>query len=139
LRQRPGPEGLGPGGEHLEGLRCPRVPAARRPRSHPPRLQVLPLAGPLLGRWAMTQAAQLWRDFNDAPDLVVPPARLNVDEIRQDLLANLPATLEWLLPQGQVKGREFVVGDVDGNPGESLSVALEGPKAGMWFDFATRQ
>ena len=41
-----------------------------------------------------------------------------------------------LLPGGQRKARTFHAGNVNGDPGESLQVALEGPKAGQWIDHA---
>lgn len=44
-----------------------------------------------------------------------------------------------LLPDGKRKGREWVVGDVDGGEGQSLKVCLEGSKAGVWSDFATAE
>jgi len=31
----------------------------------------------------------------------------------------------------------FYVGDVDGNPGKSLVVELDGPRRGLWKDFST--
>ena len=42
-----------------------------------------------------------------------------------------------LLPNGVIKGGKFVVGDVHGSKGDSLTVELAGSKAGLWHDFAT--
>lgn len=42
-----------------------------------------------------------------------------------------------LLPAGRRQGHEWIVGDLDGSEGESLKVHLDGPKAGVWKDFAT--
>jgi len=42
-----------------------------------------------------------------------------------------------LLPDGKRIGRDWVVGDVFGKKGESLQVALEGERAGLWHDKAT--
>jgi hypothetical protein len=36
----------------------------------------------------------------------------------------------------QQRGKQFIVGDLEGNPGKSLVVELEGSRAGMWMDFA---
>ena len=82
----------------------------------------------------------LWRDFNSAP-----PQRqggdgqseLNVEEIKARLLSDLRGVLSYLFPAGVSRHGKFLVGDVQGNRGESLSVELTGDKAGMWHDFAT--
>ncbi len=42
-----------------------------------------------------------------------------------------------LLPAGRRVGHEWVVGDLDGCEGESLKIHLDGPKSGVWQDFAT--
>ncbi|HSH49713.1 MAG TPA: AAA family ATPase, partial [Halomonas sp.] len=78
-------------------------------------------------------------DFNDAPDQEitatdsVPDAKV----LKARLLARLPEVLAWLFPNGKIRGRQFFIGDLQGNPGKSLVVELDGPKAGMWIDFAT--
>lgn len=41
-----------------------------------------------------------------------------------------------LLPKGQRTGGEWRCGSVDGEPGQSLGVVLNGEKAGLWRDFA---
>ena len=83
-----------------------------------------------------------WRDFNDAE-----PQRLDdsqtwdgaesTEEIKTRMLGNIRSVLSYLLPGGAFQGSRFLVGDVQGNRGDSLSVELSGPKAGMWHDFAT--
>lgn len=40
-----------------------------------------------------------------------------------------------ILPAGRQDGREWRVGSVAGEPGQSLAVHLGGPKAGVWCDF----
>jgi len=42
---------------------------------------------------------------------------------------------EWL-PAGKLRGKEYVVGDLNGEAGESLSINTE---SGLWKDFATGQ
>lgn len=76
-----------------------------------------------------------WQDFNDAT--YVPPAPHDKDELRSRMLQQLEAVLTYLLPHGRIKGKRFVVGNVRGEPGDSLVVELEGDKRGVWFDFAT--
>lgn len=80
----------------------------------------------------------VWLDFNDAPDQGAP-VHLGHDarDLKAQLLARLPAALAYLFPAGKIRGKQFVVGDLQGNPGRSLVVELEGERAGMWIDFAT--
>lgn len=53
--------------------------------------------------------------------------------INQDALSRYPDLLSQWLPGGKTQGREFVVGDLSGAPGRSLSVNLD---SGVWRDFA---
>lgn len=45
--------------------------------------------------------------------------------------------VSYLLPNGKKQGKEWVVGSLQGEPGESLKVCLYGPKVGVFSDFAT--
>jgi hypothetical protein len=74
-------------------------------------------------------------DFNDIPK-EQPQGALR-DEVKQALLSRLDSVLERILPGGRVHGQRFVVGNIQGDPGESLSVTLDGESAGLWLDFAT--
>ncbi|MFO0315304.1 MAG: AAA family ATPase [bacterium] len=78
----------------------------------------------------------VWLDFNDAAepreDLVS-----DTEALRAGLLDRLEAVLHYLFPQGRIRGGKFYVGDTDGSPGKSLVVELEGPRRGLWKDFAT--
>ena len=75
-----------------------------------------------------------WFDFNDA---VAALPRFEKDDIRARLLDQLELALAYLLPQGKRRGAQFVVGNVQGDAGDSLVVDLEGDKRGLWLDFAT--
>ncbi|CAK0768193.1 DUF3987 domain-containing protein [uncultured Gammaproteobacteria bacterium] len=66
-------------------------------------------------------------------------SRPNVDRLKARLLECLESVLVHLLPAGKVRSGKFYIGDVQGNPGDSMVVELSGPKAGMWFDHATGQ
>src|SRR5689334_4726543 len=44
---------------------------------------------------------------------------------------------QFLLPKGKRAGNEWCVGNIDGEPGDSLRVHLSGEKSGVWSDFAT--
>lgn len=45
---------------------------------------------------------------------------------------------EMLLPGGKVEKNEYVIGDVRGTPGTSLKVVIQGPKTGVFCDFADK-
>ncbi len=68
-----------------------------------------------------------------------PDARHNVDRLKECMQGRMESLLSYLLPSGKVRSGKFYVGDVQGNPGDSMVVELSGPKAGMWFDHATGQ
>ena len=88
-----------------------------------------------------------WRDFNDAapqdPDSIAPMRKdfeiESTQGVKERLLRNLRGALAYLLPNGVIKGSKFVVGDVHGSRGDSLTVELAGSKAGLWHDFATSE
>lgn len=90
-----------------------------------------------------------WLDFNDAPLQSAPPAStappwaqqetFDRDEVKDSLLRQLESVLGYLYPQGfaDPKGKTFYIGNINGEPGESLNVVLTGERAGLWHDFAT--
>jgi putative DNA primase/helicase len=41
-----------------------------------------------------------------------------------------------ILPAARLQGNELVVGDLDGNKGQSLHITVRGPKTGLWKDFS---
>ena len=67
-------------------------------------------------------------DYND-PDL--PPR----DEVKAAMLARLPEVLQHLFPNGRQLKREFQIGSLQGEKGQSLKVSMSGDKAGLWQDF----
>jgi putative DNA primase/helicase len=79
-------------------------------------------------------------DFNDAPvqrDWDTIDLRAERDRIRTRLLAQLRPLLQWVFPHGTIRGRKFHVGNLQGDPGDSLEIELEGDKAGLGYDHAT--
>ncbi len=96
------------------------------------------MAGPLLGVSSMTGM-----DFNDAgPQEAHAPQRDPVggkEDIKARLTARIEEVLRHLLPAGKVRHGKFHIGDVEGNPGDSMKVELTGEKAGVWYDHATSQ
>ena len=84
----------------------------------------------------------LWRDFNSAAPQRQEDDRqseFSVDDIKARLCGNLRGVLAFLFPAGVFRHGKFLVGDVHGSKGESLTVELSGDKAGMWHDFATKE
>ena len=57
------------------------------------------------------------------------------ERLSREITYNLEAFLHSLFPAGRTSGHEFLIGDVYGNPGDSLSVNVQG-KPGIWSDFA---
>jgi len=78
----------------------------------------------------------IWLDFNDAPDQHALPER-DTEALRRGLLDHLEEALKHLFPEGKIRGRQFFIGDVQGTPGKSLVVTLDGEHRGLWKDFAT--
>lgn len=81
-------------------------------------------------------------DFNDSPPQgreVARPASSDGERehIRSLLLERLDSVLAILFPAGKKRRNKFVIGDVHGNPGDSLEIVLDGEKAGLWTDRAT--
>lgn len=84
----------------------------------------------------MTLNTRLWLDFNDADQPSSLP-RYDRDEIRAQLQNNIEQVVAYLFPQGKRRGAQYLVGNIDGDPGESLVIELAGQKCGVWYDFAT--
>jgi putative DNA primase/helicase len=78
-------------------------------------------------------------DFNDPHPQADQSPSLDREEIRAALLSRLESVLPTLMPAGTIRQGVFRIGDIDGNPGDSLEVVLEGDKAGLWMDRATNE
>lgn len=59
--------------------------------------------------------------------------RIDFDQLARDLLGRARELLPTWLPGGKFRGHEFVVGNLRGEPGESLSININ---TGKWADFA---
>lgn len=55
-------------------------------------------------------------------------------EVAADVLSQSEYFVPLWLPAGKKRGCEWVLGDLDGNPGDSLSINL---RTGLWSDFST--
>jgi twinkle protein len=62
---------------------------------------------------------------------------ITISEISRRLASQAAAVTRYLLPNGKPAGREWLVGSISGEAGESLKVCIEGAKCGVWSDFAS--
>jgi putative DNA primase/helicase len=78
-------------------------------------------------------------DFNNARPQGDAPQAISADSIRSEITARAREFVEWMFPCSVVhkSGRYAVIGDVYGQPGESLHIQLSGTKAGQWHDWAS--
>lgn len=53
------------------------------------------------------------------------------DETKAQLLARLPEVLHHLYPVGVIRRQEFEIGNIKGDKGKSMKIALRGDKAGL--------
>ncbi len=97
---------------------------------------------PVLGIASMS-GGTIILDFNDAGPQQVHTSQgelaVGAEEIKARLTTRIEDVLFHLLPAGKVRHGKFHIGDVEGNPGESMKVELTGDKAGVWYDHATGQ
>ncbi|MBF0453683.1 MAG: AAA family ATPase [Magnetococcales bacterium] len=83
-----------------------------------------------------------WMDFNDAPPQgggTLSNPTPDTEAIKSRLLGRIEDVLSYLLPAGKIRHGKFHIGDVQGNPGDSMEVELTGDKAGVWYDHATAE
>lgn len=65
--------------------------------------------------------------------------RADKDQILNRLEIEIEGLCQYLLPNGKRQGDKWRVGNVRGEPGSSMNVALAGEKAGLWKDFQSGQ
>ena len=63
----------------------------------------------------------------------------DADGLKSALVERAGSFCEWLFPAGKRNGANYLVGSIGGEPGKSLSIRLQGEKAGLWKDYATDQ
>jgi hypothetical protein len=78
-------------------------------------------------------------DFSKAkPPQEKHHGRLEAEDIKARLIADVRAFIRWLYSgRAHLGPKEARIGDVSGNKGASLSIALHGQDAGRWQDFST--
>lgn len=60
----------------------------------------------------------------------------DITQIKRALEGRARDVAEYLLPRGVLDKREWCVGSIRGEPGQSLKVCVQGSKVGQWADFA---
>ncbi len=100
------------------------------------------ISRPVLGIASMS-GSTIILDFNDAGPQQAHTSQgelaVGAEEVKARLTMRIEDVLFHLLPAGKVRHGKFHIGDVEGNPGESMKVELTGDKAGVWYDHATGQ
>lgn len=81
-------------------------------------------------------------DFNDAPSqrlqAITPEDwERRVERLRSALQSSCHDIVRHVFPRARISATEARIGDVQGNAGESLSIAMSGPEKGLWMDHAT--
>jgi putative DNA primase/helicase len=130
-------------GEHpgtRQPYACPGARPARTPRAS------LPLLTPEAAHALVNRAKALFQERGWRPkreERKEPPRANGFD--RSDSEAHKIATAlgdrieslcRELLPGGKVDGKNWAVGNINGEPGQSLKVCLVGENRGLWLDFA---
>ncbi|MBF0437215.1 MAG: AAA family ATPase [Magnetococcales bacterium] len=85
----------------------------------------------------------IWMDFNNVEpqheQQMQKDFMVENEAIKTQLTTRIEDVLLHLLPSGKIRHGKFLIGDVHGNPGESMKVELTGEKTGVWYDHATGQ
>jgi hypothetical protein len=66
-------------------------------------------------------------------------ARINRDTLKAAICDHVETLCRHYYPNGKRIGNQWVVGNVNGDAGQSLKIELEGEKAGLTYDFATSE
>jgi len=59
----------------------------------------------------------------------------NAADLSRRLAGQAEAVCSAYLPRGRRRGSYWIVGDVQGNPGQSLFVRLVGERQGYWLEY----
>jgi len=78
-------------------------------------------------------------DFNDAPRQgeITQEQDYTVDQISEAVVSQIKNYVLFLFPNANINRGTARVGSLQGEPGESLSISLDGEDAGQWIDHNT--
>lgn len=60
---------------------------------------------------------------------------MNAEELKRELANQSESVCQHLFPNGKLKGKEWLVGSIDGESGRTLQICVSGSKSGVWADF----
>jgi AAA domain len=79
-------------------------------------------------------------DLNNAPLQDSRESDFDVESFRARLIASTESFVAWIFPGRVLISRsEARIGNIRGEAGTSLSIALQGPHAGQWIDHSTNE
>lgn len=82
-------------------------------------------------------------DFNSAAPQIeaVDPAEWDrrLERLRAELRQRTREVVGTIFPLARIHGSDARIGSIDGERGESLSIGLDGDRAGLWTDHATNE
>jgi hypothetical protein len=130
-------------GTHPDTHKAYKWPIARPART--PR-RSLPLLTPEAAQTLVNRARALFQERGWRPkheERKEPPRSNNLNRsdsgahrIALALADRIESLCRELLPKGRIDGKNWAVGDINGEPGQSLKVCLVGENRGLWLDFA---
>ena len=130
-------------GEHPDTHQPYTWPGARpgrTPRTSLPQL-TSEAARALVNRAKALFQERGWRQKRE--ERKEPPRSKNFDrsdseahKIAIALADRIESLCRELLPKGQIDGKNWAVGNINGEPGQSLKICLLGENRGLWLDFA---
>ena len=65
------------------------------------------------------------------------PSKIDHDLLKRVIEEHIETLCRHFFPNGKKAGREWQVGNLQGEPGRTLNICLEGDKAGLFQDFST--
>ena len=60
---------------------------------------------------------------------------IDIELFKRECSSRLSQIFFHLFPNGRIRGKEFIVGDLDGSPGDSVSFNLDSSKLGVGGEF----
>ncbi|MDR2628847.1 MAG: hypothetical protein LBC30_02560 [Puniceicoccales bacterium] len=63
----------------------------------------------------------------------------DLEKLKEGLVCRAHSFCEYLFPNGKFRAGNYMVGNLNGMPGDSLRICVRGPKRGVWKDFATEE
>jgi KaiC/GvpD/RAD55 family RecA-like ATPase len=79
-------------------------------------------------------------DFNDAPRQVTWDTSYTAKDVAEAIERDIERYVLYIFPNANIeRGKDARIGNLDGDPGGSLSISLKPEDAGQWMDHNTKQ